>query len=169
MRGTTSLTTLAAALLIAGGASAQILGGSGSITGSAQVQAPPLGSTVGPATGVVRDTVRDTRDTVRDTVDATRDTNVRADVSVAADARADGSQGGASTSADLGFRAGLRVEDFRGRRIGTVDRLTTSADGTVQRLMVRSGSSLYAVPIDAVSLRGDVAVTSMTAAELRRR
>ena len=163
MRATTSLVTIAAAVLVAGGASAQILGGSGSITGSAQVQAPDLGSTVRQTTDVVRDTVHNTADA--------RDTNVRAEAGVSAEARGDArtGQGGAMTSADLGFRAGLRVEDFRGRRIGVIDRVATSADGTAVRLLVRSGSRLHAVPLDAVSLRGDVAVTSMTAAELRRR
>jgi hypothetical protein len=171
MKTLVSVTVAAAALLMAGGASAQIAGGlGGQVGGSVGVGIPQtapvtdgLRSTARDATRMTRDTVRDARDLARE---ARPDVDVNANANVRADARAN--RDGAST--DAAIQTGAMVRSSDGASLGSIVDVTRNTAGRATAFVVRSADgATRTVPAGSVSANGNVLVTGWTESQFNRR
>jgi hypothetical protein len=62
------------------------------------------------------------------------------------------------------------LQDVRGRGLGVIDGVTRRADGSVDQVLIRARDArgeVTAIPAEAVSLNGAVAVTALTETEVR--
>lgn len=171
MKTLVSVTVAAAALLIAGGASAQIAGGlGGQVGGSVGVGIPQtapvtdgLRTTTRGAVGMTRDTVRDARDTTRN---VRSDVDVNANANVRADARA--SRDGAAV--DAAIQTGAMVHSSDGAMLGSVVDVTRNTAGRATAFLVRSADgAVRSVPAGGVSANGNVLVTGWTESQFNHR
>ncbi|RZJ03560.1 MAG: hypothetical protein EON89_11290 [Brevundimonas sp.] len=171
MKTLVSMTVATAALLIAGGASAQIAGGlGGQVGGSVGVGIPQtapvtdgLRTTTRDAVGMTRDTVRDARDTARE---VRPDASVNANANVRADARA--SRDGAAV--DAAIQTGAMVHSSDGAMLGSVVNVTRNTAGRATAFAVRSADgTVRSVPAGSVSANGNVLVTGWTESQFNHR
>lgn len=171
MKTLVSVTVAAAALLIAGGASAQIVGGvGGQVGGSVGVGIPQTAPITQGVGSVARDGVRTTRDTVRDTRDTVR--NVRPDASVNANAnvRADARANRDGAAVDTAIQTGAMVHSSDGAMLGSVVDVTRNSAGRATAFVVRSADgATRSVPAGSVSANGNVLVTGWTESQFNRR
>ena len=157
MKTSSMLSIAAGAMLVAGAASAQVVGG---VTGQvgATVQVPPVAGTVG---SVVRDTGQMTRETVRDTGDVVRDARpdvdaqVRADVRTSADADAD------SAEVNTGLQAGAMVHASDGAMLGTVTEVTRNTAGRATAFTLRTADgALRTLPTAGAMIQGGAVIVA---------
>ena len=145
------------AMMAAGAASAQVVGG---VTGQvgATVQTPPV-------TGTVQSTVRDARDMTRDTVrnardvvqDARPEAEVRANAGVQADASADGD----TTGLDAALKAGAMVHASDGAMLGTVVDVTRNTAGRPTAFTMRTADgAVRTMPTAGASAQGGAVVVA---------
>lgn len=149
---------LAAGLIAAGPASAQVLGGvtgrvGGSITAAPQA---PIGPTVRNTT---RDALGVTRETARDARGALRDANPSAGARIDGEASASGSTDGQSGSLDAALRGGAMVHASDGAMIGRVVDVTRDAAGRATAFTMRTADgAVRTVPAASASANGSVVV-----------
>lgn len=166
MKTFSRITILSAGLLIAGAASAQVLGGA---TGGVGGQVGGAVS-VGPQTpigGAIRDTTRGardmTRETARDTREAARGARPSAQADVQAEGSASGSTDGRSTSLDAALRAGAMVHASDGQMIGRVVEVAHDTTGRATAFVVRTADgAVRTVPAASASADGSVIILGST-------
>jgi len=153
----TILTISAAALLIAGSASAQVLGGvggqvSGQVGVGAQRPSAGVGSTLRGAGDLTRDTIRDGRGVARDVrpdVRASVNTDVRTNTRI--------SRNQADVNAAL--RTGAMVHASDGGMVGSVVNVTRNSAGRATAFTVRTASgATRTLRPGSVGVRGDVLI-----------
>jgi hypothetical protein len=171
MKTLVSVTVATAALLIAGGASAQIVGGlGGQVGGSVGVGVPSTGSVTQGVGSIARDGVRTARDTVRDTRETVRDARPEADVSANANVRADARANRDGAAVDAAIRTGAMVHSSDGAMLGSVVDVTRNTAGRATAFVVRSADGATRnVPAGSVSANGNVLVTGWTESQFNRR
>ncbi|WP_332678291.1 hypothetical protein [Brevundimonas sp.] len=171
MKTLVSVTVATAALLLAGGASAQIVGGvGGQVGGSVGVGIPQTGSITQGVGSIARDGVRTTRDTVSDTRATVReirpDVGVNANANVRAEARSD--RDGAEV--DAAIQTGAMVRSSDGAILGSVVNVTRNTAGRATAFVVRSADGASrTIPAGSVSANGNVLVTGWTESQFNQR
>lgn len=165
-------TAVAAVLLAAGPAAAQIAGGlGGQVAGGlgGRIDRPAAG----PAAGQLGDTLRGARDLTRGAMDSGRrlgrdaapDVDANADANARAGLRAD--RDGAAVDAAL--RAGVTVRSSDGATLGEIVEVTRNEAGRVVHFLVRSADgTVRMVPAGAVSLQGDAVVTTWSEGQFQQ-
>ena len=163
------------------------LGRSATLGGSASGDAGAGAQAVG--TDRLRGTVQNVRGTTRGTVDSARGTargavgnlgNRAGSASASGSGSASGAfQGGAGQLAAAGSAAattagaisvspGMIVRDTSGRAIGRVQAVRARANGMIDHVVVRAGDRLATLPDDNFSASGNVLVSAMGEADVRR-
>lgn len=148
--------TALTAVMIAGSASAQVLGGS--VGGQVGATLPTgavtdtVGSTVGSAADMTQDTVRDTTDNVRDA-----DPSVGADVD--ASVQTETTVEGEDAAAGVDIQTGAMVHGSDGGMIGSVTDVTRDTAGRVTAFtLTTADGATRTVPAASASVEGNVVV-----------
>ena len=150
--------TAIATVMIAGSASAQVLGGQ-------------VGGQVGATlpTGAVTDTVQSTvggaadltQDTVRDTTDAVQDADPSLEADVEAGVQTDTAVDGDSAMAGADIQTGAMVHGSDGGMLGSVTDVTRDTAGRVTAFtLTTADGATRIVPSSSASVQGDVVVVS---------
>ncbi|MBY8820911.1 hypothetical protein [Sphingomonas colocasiae] len=158
--------------------------GSGSGSADAGITAQAIGTdavrgAVQPTAGLVRGTAGSARDAAFATVtSAGSSANTVGGSANAAGSLAGSAQGSlgqltatgsgaASGAGNFAVQPGMMVEDAKGRAIGTVQSLRTSADGTVTALLMTVGDRSVALPAGNFTASGDALVSAMSKGEVK--
>lgn len=171
MKTLLSVTVASAALLLAGGASAQVVGGvGGQVGGSVGVGIPQTGPVTQGVGSIARDGAHMTRDTVRETRETLRDARPDANVSANANARADARANRDGAAVDAAIQTGAMVHSSDGAMLGSVVDVTRNAAGRATSFVVRSADgATRTVPAGSVSANGNVLVTGWTESQFNQR
>lgn len=164
------------AIVLAGNASAQIVGGAGGAVGGTLGGVTGQAGAAGQVTAPIPDVPVDrATSAVRRTTDATTDAAKRAKAKAteAAGAATDTARGAASAGADASattaggasFPAGTIVRDSAGVQIGAVMDPDPSISSS-GRVAIKTGSGFITVPASSLSMKGGVAVSSQSGAEI---
>ncbi|HEX8661509.1 MAG TPA: hypothetical protein VF686_06555, partial [Brevundimonas sp.] len=130
MKTLVSISVATAALLIAGGASAQIAGGiGGQVGGSVGVGIPQTAPITQGVGSIARDGVNTTRDTVRETRETVRDARPDVDVNANANVRADARANRDGAAVDAAIQTGAMVRSSDGATLGSVVDVTRNTAG----------------------------------------
>jgi hypothetical protein len=167
----TLVSMTAAALLLAGGASAQIAGGiGGQVGGSVGVGLPRTAPLTDSLRSTRQDAARMTRDTARDARETARGARPDASVNAHANARADARANRDGAAVDAAIQTGAMVHSSDGAMLGSVVDVTRNAAGRATAFVVRSADgATRSVPAGSVSLEGDALVTGWTEGQFNQR
>ena len=169
---------LAALAIMAAPAPAQLLGGGGGLGGS-------LGGNLGGGLGGVGSTVGGIGSSVGSTVNGTMSGGANVDRgSGRASGNASGSLAGAAqgslgqlalagssaanASGSFDVSPGMMVQDARGRLVGTVQDVQTTASGTVQAVVMKVGDATATLPAANFAGSGNVLVSAMGKGEVKK-
>ena len=171
MKTLVSAAVFTAAMLVAGGASAQIAGGlGGQVGGSVGVGVPHTGSITHGVGSIARDGVSTTRETIREARETARDARPTARVNANANARADARANRDGAAVDAAIQTGAMVHSSDGAMLGSVIDVTRNTAGRATAFMVRSADgATRTVPAGSVSADGNVLVTGWTESQFNRR
>ncbi|MGZ9113918.1 MAG: hypothetical protein ACXW3K_04780 [Brevundimonas sp.] len=171
MKTLVSATVFTAALLCAGGASAQIAGGlGGQVGGSVGVGVPQTGVITQGVGSIARDGVDTSRSTVRETRDAVRGARTNANVNANANVRADARANRDGAAVDAAIQTGAMVHSSDGAMLGSVVDVTRNTAGRATAFVVRSADGARrTVPAGSVSADGNVLVTGWTESQFNHR
>ena len=171
MKTLVSMTVAAAALLIAGGASAQIAGGlGGQGGGSVGVGLPQTGPITQGVGSTARDAGRMTRETVRDARDTAREVRPDVDVNANANVRADARASRDRAVVDAAIQSGAMVHSSDGAMLGSVINVTRNSAGRATAFAIRTANgTTRRIPAGNVSANGNVLVTGWTESQFSRR
>lgn len=171
MKTLVSVTAFSAALLVAGGASAQISGGLGGQVGGSVGAGVPQTSPITQGVGsIARDGVNTTRETVREARGLARDARPDVDVNANANVRADARANRDGAAVDAAIQTGAMVHSSDGAMLGSVVNVTRNAAGRATSFVVRSADGVTRrVPAGSVSANGNVLVTGWTESQFNRR
>lgn len=171
MKTLVSMTVAAAALLLAGGASAQIAGGlGGQVGGSVGVGLPQTGAITQGVGSTARDAGRMTGETVRDAREAAREVRPEVGVSANANVQADAGVSRDRAAVDAAIQSGAMVHSSDGAMLGSVVDVTRNAAGRATAFAIRTADgATRTIPAVNVSASGDVLVTGWTESQFSRR
>lgn len=170
MKTRVSMTVVAATLLIAGGASAQIAGGlGGQVGGSVSVGLPQTGAVARGVGSTARDAGRLTRETVRDAREVAAEARPEVDVNANANVRADARANRDGAVVDAAIQSGAMVHSSDGAMLGSVVDVTRNTAGRATAFTIRTASgTLRSITAGSVSADGNVLVTGWTESQFSR-